>query len=233
MPVNNKIVIRSSGVPQDIPLVSTLDNGELALNYNDGRLYYKNSTGNLKYFDVNPPVGMGWKDNVQQFSQAKGKGNTDPTWKDMGNGIYGMHFLPNNELFVNFHINHDYALGTLAYPHVHWLSDDIMLSGQSVVWQFSYVIAKGHQQGQSLLTTPSILQFSHIADGTEIIGEHMVSECDDNQAIDLLEPDTMIMGSVKLISTSIPGKVFGILADLHYLADRDHTPQKSPNFYTE
>lgn len=41
----NKIVLKKSSVTSKIPLTSDLDFGELALNYADGKLYYKKSDG--------------------------------------------------------------------------------------------------------------------------------------------------------------------------------------------
>ena len=67
--------------------------------------------------------------------------------------------------------------------------------------------------------------------GDEIVGEHIVVECSDTDAFDLIEPDTLIMAGVELLSKTATGKVFGILCDLHYQADREVTLNKSPNFY--
>ena len=177
-------------------------------------------------------TSTGWKDNIQLFYGAKGKGTSEPVWKDTGNGIFGMHFSVDDELFVFFHVDHDYKVGTNGYPHVHWFSDASMLAGDSVVWRLYYVIAKGHQQGGSLLTTPQIIDLTYTATGNELIGEHMVTECTDLQSFDLIEPDAIIMMGVKLLSEDIPGNVFGLMCDLHYLSDREVTPSKTPDFYT-
>lgn len=41
----NKIVLKKSSVTNKVPLTTDLDYGELALNYTDGKLYYKKSDG--------------------------------------------------------------------------------------------------------------------------------------------------------------------------------------------
>lgn len=41
----NKIVLKKSSVTNKVPLTTDLDYGELALNYADGKLYYKKSDG--------------------------------------------------------------------------------------------------------------------------------------------------------------------------------------------
>jgi len=43
----NKIILKKSAVQGKIPLVQDLDYGELALNYADGKLYYKNTLTNV------------------------------------------------------------------------------------------------------------------------------------------------------------------------------------------
>lgn len=43
----NKIILKKSAVGGKIPLSSDLDYGELAINYADGKLYYKNSANNV------------------------------------------------------------------------------------------------------------------------------------------------------------------------------------------
>ena len=44
---NLTVVIKNSGVTSNVP--TSLANGELALNYADGKLYYANTTGDIKY----------------------------------------------------------------------------------------------------------------------------------------------------------------------------------------
>jgi len=41
--MSSKIILKKSSVTGRVPTVSDLDYGELALNYTDGRLYYKTS----------------------------------------------------------------------------------------------------------------------------------------------------------------------------------------------
>lgn len=46
----NKVLLKKSSTASKIPLVTDLDYGELALNYTDGNLYYKNSSNVVKSF---------------------------------------------------------------------------------------------------------------------------------------------------------------------------------------
>ena len=46
----NKIVLKKSSTTTKVPLGSDLVYGELALNYTDGRLYFKNSSNEIDFF---------------------------------------------------------------------------------------------------------------------------------------------------------------------------------------
>jgi hypothetical protein len=173
----------------------------------------------------------GWSDNIQAFSASRGNGTTEPVWRDMGNDMYAYHFTAADELFVVHHVNHDYKVGTDAYPHVHFLVDQVMNAGEQVTWNIRYTIAKGHQQGQSL-TAPAVnFDMVYTATGTEIAGEHIILECSGSQAFDIIEPDTIILIGATLVSENVTGRVFGILHDLHYQSDVVNTLNKAPNFY--
>ena len=173
----------------------------------------------------------GWTDNISFFSAARGNGTTEPVWKDMGNAHYAYHFTTGDELFAHFHILHDYKQGTDAYPHIHFLVDQTMTAGQQITWRFGYVIAKGHQQGQTLTGAESTFDMTYTATGLEVAGEHIILECSDAQAFDLIEPDTVLMGRFELIAENVTGRVFGILGDLHYQINGIGTLNKAPNFY--
>lgn len=44
----NKIILKKSSVPSKVPLVTDLDYGELAINYADEEIYFKNSSNVIK-----------------------------------------------------------------------------------------------------------------------------------------------------------------------------------------
>lgn len=46
----NKVLLKKSSVAARVPTTVDLDYGELALNYQDGKLYYKDASNNIKYF---------------------------------------------------------------------------------------------------------------------------------------------------------------------------------------
>ena len=52
----NKVLLKKSSVAAKVPLVGDLDYGELALNYVDGKLYYKTSSNTIKSFTEDSSV---------------------------------------------------------------------------------------------------------------------------------------------------------------------------------
>jgi hypothetical protein len=132
-----------------------------------------------------------------------------------------------------FHINHDYKLGSKIYPHIHWCP--MSYSTGNVKWTIEYVVAKGHNQNESLIGVTT--SFSLIAAGKGLIGEHMVTECSEEQAFVVDEPDTLVRLRVYRDSTNAQdtfyGSVMGLMVDFHFQSDRETTPQKSPDFYIE
>lgn len=46
----NKVTLKRSSVAGKIPQVADLDYGEVALNFTDGRLYFRNSNDEIEYF---------------------------------------------------------------------------------------------------------------------------------------------------------------------------------------
>ena len=173
----------------------------------------------------------GWRDLISHFSTARGNGTEEPSWSDMGNGIYAMKFVQNDELFVTFHVPHDYKVGTLAYPHIHWCAPTALSTGDTIEWEITYIKAKGFHQGESFTGNLDTITLNYVADGTEIPGEHMVTECNEFQSFDLGEIDSLIMAKVKLNDiSSQDNKVFGIMCDIHYESDGMLTNEKAPLF---
>ena len=50
----NKVLLKKSSVASKVPLTTDLDYGELALNYTDEKLYFKNASNVIKSFNVTP-----------------------------------------------------------------------------------------------------------------------------------------------------------------------------------
>ena len=55
--MSNKIILKKSSVSSKAPATGDLEYGELALNYADGKLYYKTSTNTIASFNAGPETG--------------------------------------------------------------------------------------------------------------------------------------------------------------------------------
>lgn len=44
---STQIILRNSGIASNVPTASNLELGELALNYTDGKLFFKNGSGDV------------------------------------------------------------------------------------------------------------------------------------------------------------------------------------------
>lgn len=80
----NKILLKKSSVASKVPLITDLDFGELALNYADGKLYYKKSDGTIDSFSSGQ-VGGGSQFTVS--STAPASPSSGDQWLDSDSGI--------------------------------------------------------------------------------------------------------------------------------------------------
>lgn len=171
----------------------------------------------------------GWRDLIAPFSSTS-KGTLAPTLVTLANGIRLYKFGVGDSMHAEYHVDHDYAPDTTAYPHVHWFPETAMVEGETVTWRISYMVGKGHSQGNMLAARTDIdLVYTSPVGGTPA-GTHIVLEASDVQAYILEEPDTIILAEVKVLSKTFAGNVIGLQADLHYLSDREVTKNKSPDF---
>ena len=60
MTAPTKLILKKSSVANKIPTASDLDHGELAINFADGIIYYKNSSNVVKNFRDLSPNGISY-----------------------------------------------------------------------------------------------------------------------------------------------------------------------------
>lgn len=172
---------------------------------------------------------LGWRDNVAQFVHSSAVGLAEPTFTDVGNGLYAYEFTNNESLIVKHHINHDVKVGGDTFMHVHWAPTTTMSIGQTITWRIQYNISKSHHQGDSILASTTTVDLTYTADGTELAGEHMILEA--TAAIITPEPDSIIISKATYLTGSYTTPIYGFFLDAHYEVDRNATPNRVPNFY--
>ncbi len=185
---------------------------------------------NMTAFDER--TRLGWRDNIVQLDVQVG--NVDaPVLNIFRDGIHAYTFFSGemSEAFANFHIDHDYALGTALFPHIHWAINTTATG--TVRWGIEYTVAKGHGQGAFGPTTTVYVE--QASDGTQY--KHYVAEVSEGNAIPGtgIEPDTLILCRFFRDGThandTLDADVFVFCVDLHYQADKATTPNKAPNFF--
>lgn len=73
--MSTKVLLKKSSVLGKVPLTTDLSYGELALNYADGKLYFKDSANNIKSFDSAPQLSINDLTDVDTASNPPNIGN--------------------------------------------------------------------------------------------------------------------------------------------------------------
>ena len=186
---------------------------------------------NIKELDAR--TGTGWKDLVGTIMPT-------PTANPITRASFGPSGIRSEASFAignyadvsPFHINHDIKVGGKAYIHIHWSTDGI--DTNTVKWEFQISRALGHDQAFFPAATSYFVEQApnQTASGA---WRHYVAEVADIDALTLIEPDEVILVSVRRVSNGAVDNtdtVFGLVVDFHYEADKNATLNKSPDFYT-
>lgn len=183
--------------------------------------------------DLADRTALGWRDNIVEIKVDSSSPNA-PTLAAIRGNILAWQFAAGEltEAHSAFHVDHDYALGTKLYMHVHWVNTSTTVG--TVRWGFEFSVAKGHQQQAFPATTTVYVE--QATTGTAYM--HMIGEVSEGNAIDGaalgIEPDTVILCRIfrdgAHVNDTLNENVFGIFLDLHYQANRATTPNKAPPF---
>jgi hypothetical protein len=175
---------------------------------------------------------VGWKDMLAPLSAAGVPPSSAPTMTNFVVGTISRReyaFSVGDLLYVQpFHVNHDISPGSKAYIHIHWTTNGT--NTQPVRWEFEIARALGHNQASfTQVTTVQVTQ-----DASGVPYRHMIAEVSDEDALTLVEPDELILVTVRRVTnggTNNTDTVFGLMCDLHYQATRHSTLNKSPDFF--
>lgn len=180
---------------------------------------------------------VGWRDLIGDITVRGVAGANTPTWAEITGmtGMYAYKFDADtmNEVWITYHIDHDYCLNTPIYLHTHWINAAATPNTGNVRWGFQYSAAKGHQQQAFPATTT--VYVTQACNATRYM--HHIAEVSTTDAVPStnLEPDSLIL--VRIFRDAANGgdtctdAVYLLLADCHYQADRTSTQNKAPNFY--
>jgi len=114
----------------------------------------------------------------------------------------------------------DYELGTNAFINVHWMPYKNLLPGDEVEWEVKMIVAGNNEQTSGTIET---VVLSYIASGTEKAGQHIVSDSNAYQGINLDSLNALTLMKVELedikVSNKKNRKVFGVGVSIVYKSD--------------
>ncbi|MBE0438280.1 MAG: hypothetical protein IBX57_00740 [Gammaproteobacteria bacterium] len=208
-------------------LVDQMLSGEINL--------FTNNIDPMKVTRKNSDDGeFGWVD-LQSDITVRGQGVNSPTWSQFRSGIYAYDFEAGKtqECWSNFHIDHDYAMGTPVYPHIHWSPKTTGIG--TVRWGFEYTVAKGHSQASGSVFGPTSIVYAETVITQDSQYTHFVTETSEVSAIppSNLEPDSLVLMRFfrDASNDTYPGSVAAFKVDLHYQAARFSTKNRAPDFF--
>jgi len=175
-----------------------------------------------------------WKDLLGAI-ELRGSGAADPTFAAYGATAfraYSFSAATEQEVFITFHVPHDYVPGTDIFLHMHWSNAAATPNTGSVVWGFDYAFAKGFDQAAfPAFTTVTVTQ---ACPATRY--QHMVAETAAITIAALTEPDGLILvrayRKAADAADTCTDAVFAHTCDIHYQATGIGTKARAPNFYT-
>lgn len=189
--------------------------------------------------DTSTPT-FGWEDMLGPIT-VRGSGPTDPAYSVYRGGLRAYQFGVNDEVFVEFHILHDYAVGTDLYLHTHWSHAGTNVTGGSVTWGYEITYAKGHNQAPfSTPVTGTITQNASTTQYQHMIAETQISASSPSGSqidTDNLEVDGLILVRIFLSANNMTVSGGGVpdpflhMTDIHYQSTGITTKNKAPNFY--
>jgi hypothetical protein len=222
-----------SGVERNAPIYS---NGSLVLP--------KAQNSGLKIDESNP--AFGW-DDITGILFPDLAGADAPTLSAFRGGATRRYaYASGDKMDCEFHIPHDYAMGTDVFIHVHWSHNGTAISGNAV-FTLTHTYAKGHNQGAAsvypaekavtityvttnIATTP---RYIHRVDEVQLSSAGGSATLMDSA---VLEPDgvvavNFVMTTLPTITGGSPNEIFVFHIDLHYQSTQTATKNKAPNFW--
>jgi hypothetical protein len=181
--------------------------------------------------DLEAPT-YGWRDLTSDI-QVRGTGAADPTFAVYtGTTLRGYSFSATvlQEVFMVFHVPHDYLPGSAIHFHAHWSNAEATPNTGSVVFGFDYSFAKGFSQEPFAASTivrvtqacPAIRYTHNVAETAAV-------------AITGLEVDGLVLvrafRDAAHVSDTCTDAVFLHTVDIHYQSTNMATKNKSPSFY--
>jgi hypothetical protein len=187
---------------------------------------------------------FGWRDILGNMRPDTGGVNSPTLAVVRGGSCREFFYAVNDKMDKDYHIPHDYLLGSDVFIHIHWGHNGTAISGNFTV-TYSYSYAKGHNQAifpaeKSVVMTYATVNLATTPQYIHRIDEVQLSSAGGSATLldsALLEPDGVIL--MNMTVTVIPtitgsatqNKPFISYFDMHYQSTNIATKQKAPDFY--
>ncbi len=226
-----RIRIDSSG---NVGIGTSTPNEKLSV---EGVINVPKATGNgIKIDTTSGNSGWGWHDIIGAV--AEGSGGNKPSQTAYRGTIEQLRFTTGKEVFVCYHLPHDYAPGTDIHLHVHWSCAAATTTGGTVDFEYEASYSKGHAQAafsapvtkSFTSATASTTQYFHEITETQLSASSPTNQID----TDDLEVDGIVLCRLEWLTNNLTGgttQIFIHQVDVHYQSTGIPTKDKTPDFY--
>lgn len=207
-------------------------------------IFPKTAGSGIKLDTASPTFG--WRDITAGFTTCA-TGGAVPTYGAYnGTAIYA-YFLSNSatqELFVEFHIPHDYVPGSDIFIHTHWSQTTVDSGGTAGVpgvikLNYDALYAKGFNQGSGSQFPAAPTTVSLTQQASTTVRNHMVAETQLSTAGAIGGNAIEVDGIILVRMWRNPADAADTLnqvpyvhfCDIHYQSTGIPTKNKSPSFY--
>jgi hypothetical protein len=210
----------------------------------------KESGYGMKVDNTSPTYG--WRD-ITSLIQVRSGATLAPGWVVYRGAMYAYQFAKDatpDEVFCEYHIPHDYVLGTNLYIHTHWSQNVVDTGGAAgapgnVQWNFSVSYADGHgTAGGTADPFNAPITISGIQQGSTTQYGHMITEVPFTSVggvsglidVNRIHVDGIVLVKIARGATgsldTLNQAPFMHFVDIHYQSNNVPTKNKAPNFYS-
>ena len=201
----------------------------------DGQVYPKTQGVGVKIDTASPDYG--WHDLLSAMVLAHNA--EDPVFEVYIGAVRQLQFDVGKAISINFHLPHDYAMGTDIFIHAHWSHNSATVTSGDISGFFEASYSKGH--GQAAFSAPVAITLANVP-ASPIRYQHMITETQLSATggvggllvTEDLEVDGLLLCRLELTGNTMDGGALPFVhaIDIHYQSTGLPTKQRAPDFWT-
>lgn len=209
-----------------VKFLSTTSGGDSIASELGGKITIAGAAETTGRVQARTAQGGGWKDLLGPYV-TRGSGPTIPVLTAIGSGVVQLPKWQIGDLCISqFHVPHDYQLGTDIFWHVHYTTDGT--STAIVKWQFRFYYAEGYGLGNfGFSGAPTIVDVAHAPSG--VADDHYIAETV-SFAVTGMVPDGFVIGEWSRVTNGGVDNANGIYAwnaDIHQQSTEETTANRN------